>query len=444
MALFDFLDSGDVRGKCETNFFHIMINDELPSGDFSEYTPKLKGTYVHEYCHYIQFVSTIFGITNGLLYNTYFSKCRDHFEKSISISIPLNILGSEPVLERQINKFKSLKGTTADLDIEIQRIELDEKEVTNAKKNDTGVLINAFGRNNEERSFRFGYLCIVEGMANLLQSFFDEIEGQHPTIPYISVKIVCKSIYPEIAEDRRLLISICLCSLHYNNPGAGFFEVIDILKANQYFDGRDLYRHFCKTSNIRYVGQEITIRELQIKFIDEYRTSIQAAIQYELEYYSKVFENVKMEAEASHHMLLDCLYNEGMTMDEKINKLHDFYGFPFIEAPNHYIMPQGPSEDLLYNEYMFIRGLEIIINRFAPKMTTAFPPYDPKCDMYERCNASLYDEEILDKDRAPMSKDCENEQWNKTEDVCLMTSALKRHSLWGKDIDQPYLPEDMR
>jgi hypothetical protein len=281
-------------------------------------------------------------------------------------------------------------------------------------------------------------------MANLLQSFFVEIEGQHSAIPYNSVKLVCKSIYPEISEDKRLLISICLCSLHYNNPGAGFFEVINILKANPYFDGRDLYRHFCKTSTIRYKRKVITIRELQIKLIDEYRTNIQAAIQYELEYYSKVFENVKMDAESSHHTLLDCLYNDGMSLDEKINYLQDFYGFPFIETPNHYLMPQVPKEDLLYKEYMFIRGLEIIINRFVPKMTTASPSYDPKCDMYERCNASQYDPDILDKDRAPMTKDCENKQWNKTEDVCLMTAALKWHNLWGKEIDQPYLPEDMR
>lgn len=443
MALFDFLDSGNVRGKCETNFFHIVINDELPSVDFSEYIPKVKGTFVHEYCHYIQFVSTIFGIQYGFVYNTYFSRCRQYIEGSTSISIPLDIMGDDEILEEQINKLKSLKGANTNLDIEIQRIEFDEKEVTAARQNNTGVLLKAFDINNVERSFHFGYLCIVESMSNLLQSFFDEIEGQHPAIPYNSVKLVCQSVYPEIAEDRRLLISICLCCLHYNNPGAGFFEVIDILKANQEFDGRDLYKHFCETSTIRYLDEKLTIHDLLIRFIDNYKTNIQAAIQNELEYFSKVFENVKKEAELSEHVLLYCLYNDSMSWDDKVAFLQDFYGIPFIEASNQYIMPRRPDENLPYSDIAYLRGLEIVINRFTHKMTSASPPYDTYCDMYERCYATQYDDNIQDKDRAPMTKDCENKQWNK-EEVCFMTTALRKFGLQDKEIDQPYLPRHMR
>ncbi|MGV8136025.1 MAG: hypothetical protein AB2L20_12485 [Mangrovibacterium sp.] len=443
MALFDFLDSGDVRGKCETNFFHMVINDELPSVNFSEYTQKIKGTYIHEYCHYIQFISTIFGITYGFLYNTYFTRCREHFEGNKSISIPLGILGNDPILERQINKFKSLKGAAVDLDIDIQRILLDEKEITAAKENNTGVSLKAFDKNNEERSFQFGYLCIVESMASLLQSFFDEIEGHHPAIPYNGVKLVCQSIYPEIAEDRRLLISICLCSLHYNNPGAGFFEVLNILKENPAFDGRELYHYFSKTSSIIYLGERVTIKDLLIRFIDNYKTNIQAAIQNKLEYFSKVFENVKLEAENFQHQLLYCLYNDEMSSDEKVSYLKNFYGIPFIESSNLYIMPKRPEGDLPYIDIVYLRGLEIVINRFTPQMTTTSRPYDPKCDMYERCYATQYPEDIEEKDRAPMSRDCENKQWNK-EEICVMTNALKWLTLWGKEINQPHLPIDMR
>lgn len=443
MALFDFLDNGDVRGRCETNFFHIVINAELPSVNFSDYTPKIKGTYIHEYCHYIQFVSTIFGITHGFLWNTYFSKCREHFEGNNSITIPLNILENDPVLKRQIDKFRSLKGTDTNFDVDIQRIELDEGEVAVAKANNTGVVLKAYGRNGEERSFHFGYLCIIESMANLVQSFFDDIEGQHPAIPYHSVQLVCRSIYPDIADDKRLLISICLCSLHYNNPGTGFFEVINILKANPKFDGRDLYSFFCRMSKINYLGEPLTIRELQIKFIDNYATNIRAAIQNELVYFSKVFENVKVEAKSAEHVLLYCLYNDEMSLDEKVIYLQDFYGVPFIEASNQYIVPRQPEKDLPYKDIAFLRGLEIIVNRFSPKMTTASPPYDPQCDMFARCWATQYAEDIEEKDRVPMSPDCKNKQWNKRE-VCFMTTALHKFNLMGKEIEQPHLPAELK
>lgn len=444
MDFFDFLDSGELRGKCETNFFHIVINDDLPSVDFTEYQPRVKGTYVHEYCHYIQFISTIFGIQYGFINNTYFSMCREHIERNASITIPLNVLNNNPVLEKQIKKFKSLKGTTSVQEIEIQRIELDKREVEIAKEKDTGVLMTAFDSNNKKQSFYFGYLCIVESMANLLQSFFDDIEGKHPAIPYDSVNLVCQSIYPEIAEDRRLLISICLCSLHYNNPGAGFFEVINILKDNPGFNGKDLYHYFCETSNVIYDGKPIKIKDLLCRFIDNYKTNIQAAINFELVYFSEVFVNVKNEAQYSQHALLFYLYDDKLSLDEKIYYLHQYYGVPFIEASNYYIMPKHPEKDLPYTDIAYLRGLEIVMKRFDPIMTTASPPYNPKCAMFERCYATQYSENILDEDRAPMTKDCKNKQWNKTEDVCLMTAAMKTHNLWGKEINQPYLPEDMR
>src|SRR5690606_19610676 len=116
-----------------------------------------------------------------------------------------------------------------------------------------------------------------------------------------------------------------------------------------------------------------------------YKTNIQAAIQNELEYFSKVFENVKMEAESSHHVLLYCLYNDEMSLDDKVIYLQHFYGIPLIEASNQYIMPER-SENLTYSDIAYLRGLEIILNRFKPRMTTASPPYDPRCDLFERCN----------------------------------------------------------
>ena len=56
-------ENGDLRGKCEANYFHIYIYKDLPDANFSSYEDSLKGTFMHEYLHYIQFVNTPFGIS---------------------------------------------------------------------------------------------------------------------------------------------------------------------------------------------------------------------------------------------------------------------------------------------------------------------------------------------------------------------------------------------
>ena len=58
-------------------------------------------------------------------------------------------------------------------------------------------------------------------------------------------------------------------------------------------------------------------------------------------------------------------------------------------------------------------------------------------------NSTQYGEDIEEKDRAQMSRDCTNKQWNK-EEVCFMTVALNKFSLMGKEIEQPHLPMNMR
>ena len=58
MGFWDFLDNGSVLGKCETNFFHIYIYRDLPDVNIGEYEDSEKGTFMHEYLHYIQFISS--------------------------------------------------------------------------------------------------------------------------------------------------------------------------------------------------------------------------------------------------------------------------------------------------------------------------------------------------------------------------------------------------
>lgn len=438
-GFWDIIGEGEKRGKCETNFFHMYIYREIADKEVYKLDTETKGTFMHEYLHYLQFVSTIFGISYGIIYNNYFGFCREYFSEHDTIEIPVNIRPLYPLIDRQIERYKALKGSEG-VSISINKIEINQDDILEAKKNKTGI--DVLGVNTETKEtevFVLGYLCIIESMADIFQSFFDATI-EHPEIPYKAVQIICNEYLPEFGDDKKMLFSICLCSLMYNNPAYGFFEVLDIVRKNPRMNGMTLYSHMLEESELHHITCR-TLKELSLKFISDYQSNIESTIGTDLEYFSKVFENCSLEVNSGESFLLKLLYETDITSDESVQLLVDFYGFPLVEAENLTLMAKLPTEESTYKDIAFLRGLEMVINRVSPKIDRAkYPIYNPQCSMYDKCLKSLYAEE---NPKFEMTKDCENKQWQK-EGICLMTQSLKIYKLYGKNIIQSLLPADMQ
>ena len=417
MGFWDFLDSERVLGKCETNFFHIYIYRDLPNVNIWEYDDSIIGTFMHEYLHYIQFINTIFGVSYGTIYNNYFAKNEE-------IKIPLNIRADYAVSNSLIDKYNQLKGSE-NCSIEIDEITLEKSDIDSANKGCKAIRAKGINtKTGDAEYFEFGYLCIIENMALIFQSFFDKNIKEHPIVPYQVIDIICKS-RPTPITDNKLIFSICLCSLMYNNPACGFFEVLDILEANPNYNGIKLYKHL--------LGSEIkhkyckTTHELFHYLIENYEYNIKTAICNDLVYFSKIFEQCKLEIQSNESILLRLLYETEINSKESIECLTHYYGLPFIEAENLTIMAKiSNSSKKEYLDVANLRGLEMIINRFTSLK-------NKKCPMYEKCNKLLYRDDIENK--FEMTKDCLDEQWKKNE-KCLMTASLQKYGLNKKTIIQ--------
>ncbi len=191
MGFWDFLDYGRVLGKCETNFFHIYIYRDLPDINIGEYEDSEKGTFMHEYLHYIQFVNTIFGLSYGTIYNNYFAYCVDYFARNEEIEIPLNILPNYAVLDRMINRYKQLKGSK-NCSIEIDKIVIENSAIDLAKRGHSAIRVKGINSITAETEyFEFGFLCIIENMALIFQSFFDKNIQEHQIVLYKVIEIIC-------------------------------------------------------------------------------------------------------------------------------------------------------------------------------------------------------------------------------------------------------------
>jgi len=440
MPFFEFLSDSALRGKCETNHFHIVVDDDINVQNISSLPQKTLGTFMHEYLHYIQFNDSLFGISYGMIFNNYYATCRQFVSENVVLEIPLKIQQSDPIIRANVEKYKKLKGTVRDFGINIDRIEISPSAIEEAKRNKTGVFVKGYDSEGKSVDFEFGYLCIVEGMAHQFQTFFDPAV-EHPDIPYNVVEIICTSNYLDLLIDAKMLFSICLCSLIYTNPSTGFFEVLEIMRHNPQFNGRDLYQFMIKESTVTSDGVKATIEDIFIDMITNYEGNIKATIQAELNYYSKVFKNCIREIKSGESLLLNLLYLSDISSKKSVDEILNFYGLPFIEFNNLTLMPGKQRNKSSFLDLARLIGFELVIKRFIPKIDLGkYPKYDPKCPMYPKCYNTLYKEGIEDHKRAQMSAECDNKQWQKQE-ICLMTVALKWCNIHGKVVYQNELPK---
>ena len=404
--------------KYETNHIHMIVDGEI-SFPVTNMNDKQYGTFFHEYIHYLQHFTTMFGVKICTMYNKMFILYVDYLKHNKTVKLPLELWKEDQGLMNFISFFNDIKGDRK-CPHQIDEVEISPIEISLAKSNRCAVQIGLYDFENDialENGFKFGYTCIIESMAHLIQSFINE-ELYHPTIPYCAAELIFRAIYADKSHDIKMMISLCFCSLMFDNPGVAFFEMINYSKNNPTLNGYELYKKLIRDHSIKYKKEEMPIYRALCIFLDELKVNISQAIGCKLDYYDEVIENCKNEIKSGNSVLLDILYNADISDKNYFSEVFEkVYGYPFIEADNMTIMPMDNSRQPSkpYIETATMIGLELIFKRVKSYNNTT-------CSWYKTCSKALYTQN--DK----TSIECLCDQWNKTE-LCLMTEALRYYGI---------------
>ena len=127
MSLFDY---DILNGKCskyETNHLHMYVDDDIDLGNLSNMSLSSYATFVHEYIHYIQHVTSLYGIRMSDMYNRVFSRYRDYIRNNEVIDIPLRLWDTDEDIHQFVIHFNKIEGdkTTG---FNISDIEIDKRE----------------------------------------------------------------------------------------------------------------------------------------------------------------------------------------------------------------------------------------------------------------------------------------------------------------------------
>lgn len=409
---YDYLNGG--ISKYDTNHIHMYVDGAIED-PLSNSTNVNIGKLIHEYVHYWQHITTLFGLNICTAFAKLSILFRDFCHGKEEIKLPINLLDIAEPIRSFIEYFNRVKGDKY-ARCEVDDIEICIQNIAQARKEKTAVKIGAYDYKNKvalDVAFNFGYTCVIETMAHMIQIRVNP-EVEHDVVPYLSgIKlyeyITGRKVASQQEED--LLITLCYGALQHDNPGVAFIEGAFVIKDEDISDWNDLY-HRIMNNEIIIKGNKITFKQSLVDFLNEYEKYLQESIGTKLMYYNKVLENIKIEIANDKHLFLDMVFNGEISNPVLIQeRLMDYYGYPFIEAHNIHIFPPVIDSATL-------RGLEILMIRFKNSSPNTTCPWYAVCRMKEENEQTV-------------TIECRENQWDKVE-KCLFTEALRYFGLSDK------------
>lgn len=215
-------------------FFHMEVNFPYPPGLMTLYNllKQDQATFVHEYIHYLQDVTTFFGLNNAYVYSEYLHAASQiiYAEPDNKIHLPVEIHNNygNVELNREVNEI-----CTGDIEQISTLFVLDIKEkYVRTKYNHPFFksLCQIVLVLPQKKKLIFGGRAIMESMAYLVERNVEPHCKGADDYPYHSAEIVANKIYPQFANDDFRLIALCDISLNSSNPGKTFVQTLEMYK----------------------------------------------------------------------------------------------------------------------------------------------------------------------------------------------------------------------
>ena len=250
------------RNYYSAAFFRMKVDvpsplipiDDIPDASFA--------LYFHEYIHFIQDISTIYGLMNinNLVYYIHDIASRISKQGATYFDIPVPLPNDKTDFGYVNHLLMPFYKGTAISPMRARITITGFSEVMTQWGPESGqiipcIMVTATDKMQDSTPFEFrlGGNHITEGMAYLCEQhvYYDLLKGQDIEFkaneyPYHVVQKLAAFVYPEIAEERQLLIAACDAALMTYNPGVSFMQVLFHLKqlkfAENGYDISSLYR----------------------------------------------------------------------------------------------------------------------------------------------------------------------------------------------------------
>ncbi len=234
------------RGEYMPAFFemYLKIDGEI---DLNKLSEKDFSLFFHEYIHFLQDITTTYGLTTCYAYGEYVqSVVNDIYAKGQQIiEVPYiyddnkdNIRLSEQIQNLTLGEWDSYIKTLEDV-----KVSFDECELEFGKEQNLASITTVCIQANENDIISFGASAIKESIAYIMERYCCKEYERSDDFPYSSAEKVASAIFPDFGQRTLNVLALADCSLMFSNPGHVFVKMLYQFRKKQYnpVKAQDIY-----------------------------------------------------------------------------------------------------------------------------------------------------------------------------------------------------------
>ena len=361
--------------------------------------------FVHEYIHYLQNITTTYGLERLNYDFAILCKMVDWIKErdNVDVYVPL----SEDILSELTKSNKKIKDLTWGESVDIDDFTFVSVEVFDKEEIDEQRIVETIGINYKNKAgieglCSFGAREIYESMAYLIEQHITKNYELSPDYPYKVAIMVVDYIYPELLNDYRNLLILFDKALMSSNPGAELYSIVQWLKQINYSGSNptNLFLFLDHYWELSDMGERISCHKYFINRAEEVRNNLHAILndKYFIDYHTwvdRIIDYVIYLRTNKPLFWLD-LVEYGYIKNNPIwSEIINNAGSPLIETIKHeyfYVNPIGfDSSSLVYFK---------VFNQIYK----LFVMGDTKCDLMPWCNDT--------RNAVNVDRTCFNCPWN--------------------------------
>lgn len=229
-------------GFYEPSVFHLHTLGDGKIDKMNKWSNKQKSTFLHEYIHFLQDISTVQGLQNIYIGGEYlrFVTQKIKSQNGTPITTPVSpFVSGQNIGSNWMVKNYTMGNLTIVRRAISKRID-NTKSVTDEQTGNVIQIpvIKVLCQKNDTETIEidFGAIQIMEGMAKQIQTLvYPTATSCSPYNPYYIAKDVADMVMPQISSKPRVLVALYYYALQSSNPGNAFVRYLEE-KVNQGYD----------------------------------------------------------------------------------------------------------------------------------------------------------------------------------------------------------------
>lgn len=370
----------DVLGAYKTGAFDIYLSGRF-STDFSSLSRRDLGTFVHEYVHFLQNVSTPWGIQAGIVRNNDIAEMVHSYESKDEIHIPYRFEPSD-------NQMESRRWLQCSVGTGRENLRIDQSRPTSFRIVEVEgmpirihkVYFKFYAQDNQEHEIIIGATIIKESMAVMIQSYVEPDMPKHPDVPYNVIELLCRNHFPLIADDKKKLIQLCYISLFSLDPGMALLYELKHAHLNPDMSGEEIFAEFVSGDFI-VNGKSISKVDSFDDMLKNYSKSIRGILPCELHYIGYVLSEIRKKLLMPPLLGLIGLIDKDPSV---VSKLVGWLGIPYIhtgDGTQFYL--QKEDDKHFFQDVVILAGNAEIYDYVCQSIKRRLPmscPFSYMCD----------------------------------------------------------------